>query len=39
MDKDKSVQSNEEKSHSAEVSMESKMLAQRTELDSIISVK
>lgn len=39
MDKGKSVQSHEEKSHSAEVSMESEMLAQRTELDSIISVK
>lgn len=39
MDKGKSLQSHEEKSHSAEVSMESEILADVIELDSIISVK
>lgn len=39
MDKGKSLQSHEEKSHSAEVSMELEILADVIELDSIISVK
>lgn len=39
MDKGKSVQGHEEKAHSAAVSMESEILAEGAELDSIISVK
>lgn len=39
MDNGKPLQSHDEKSHSAQVSMESEILAEGVELDSVIPVK